>query len=66
MTQWTPADGTRPPSAHWGSKVMVRLRNGTEPQEPWPIGSTKSGQTQWLWKPDSKNGFDIVAIRRVD
>lgn len=60
MKQWTDTDGTRPPSPHWGSKVMVKLRNGMEPQEPWLVTSCN-----WLWPSDSDDKFDIVAIRKV-
>lgn len=45
---------------------MVKLRNGHEPQEPWTVGNTKSGQTNWIWPSDSEYDFDIVAVRSVD
>lgn len=43
--------------------VYVRLRNGIEPVNPWPVEPTRSGATRWAFGM-REHPFDIVAWRR--
>lgn len=61
---YTRISGKRKPPASWGPSLYVQLRNGHCPDEPWPVGSTKSGQTRWVWDGIAPD-FDIVAVRKA-
>jgi hypothetical protein len=61
--KWHPWPGKRKPRA---AALFVRLRNGMEPQGPWPVERTASGQTRWTYPEGSDDPFDIIFVRKAD
>lgn len=60
MTLWRPNTGQKPGWTDDGAPilhVMVRLRNGAQPPEKWPVDTGRAYTTRWTLTNDA---FDIV------
>jgi hypothetical protein len=51
MIRWHQSTGHRPSELRDDDRIFVRLRNGREPKEPWPVKTT-------VWR--GRGDFDVV------
>lgn len=57
MSAWHPNQGRKPARC---THVYVRLRNGIQPADKWPVDTGKAQTTRWSL---TGCGFDIVEWR---